>query len=820
MARFDSVVVGEEWISEHYLTSDARKDTFLAHVLRLRKTWQEYEELGKSTPRSDLTARATDIAAAVAALGDVTPAATGDEVHRLHTLLRRALHLDREAVDWLAERSGAEIRIPAAVAHPTPTGTALVILQAMPVHAVEEVLDTDSGSGRLLTPALIDGKPDDVTARVVSTVFLADDPPPFVLVQAGRWALLAERTRWPEGRWLAVDLSLVGERRDIRSGGEIDHVAALLGGDTLLPSADGSTLWTAILDESVQHTVGVSKDLREGIRLSVEIIANEVVRRRRGRGLAVEGVSGLADDLARESLRFLYRILFLLYAEADPELGVVPSRTPEYEKGYGLDRLRDLTLVELTSEQSRHGTHLYASLRRLFDLVDTGHPSEDVPFHALRADLFKKDATRHIAEVGLGNDAVQQVLRHLLLTKATKGRDRGFISYAELGINQLGAVYEGLMSYSGFIAETDLYEVAPGGKPEKGTWVVPVDRAGDIADDDFVRDEDPATGEPRPVIHRQGTFVYRLASRERQRSASYYTPEVLTRSVVKHSLAELLDQNDETTPALDILRMTVCEPALGSGAFAIEAVRQLAAKYLERRQEELSEQIPAEDYPRELQRVKAYLALHQVYGVDLNATAVELAEISLWLDTMHAGLQAPWFGLHLRRGDSLIGARRAVYSPSKHFTKREWLKAVPRDVPLHDTDATMDGGVHHFLLPAMGWGAVADTAEAKQYAPEARERLREWRRAVRSNPTKRDRDRLVRMAQRVETLWDFARRRLEIAEAEIRRHIDVWGPTASCRRQPAPSPGRTSNVSSRTRTVPTGGCAGSWTPGARSGTGR
>ena len=59
--------------------------------------------------------------------------------------------------------------------------------------------------------------------------------------------------------------------------------------------------------------------------------------------------------------------------------------------------------------------------------------------------------------------------------------------------------------------------------------------------------------------------------------------------------------------------------------------------------------------------MKAYLALHQVYGVDLNATAVELAEISLWLDTMVEGLQAPWFGLHLRRGNSLIGARRAVY---------------------------------------------------------------------------------------------------------------------------------------------------------------
>ena len=56
--------------------------------------------------------------------------------------------------------------------------------------------------------------------------------------------------------------------------------------------------------------------------------------------------------------------------------------------------------------------------------------------------------------------------------------------------------------------------------------------------------------------------------------------------------------------------------------------------------------------------------------MDLNATAVELAEISLWLDTMVSGLQAPWFGLRLRRGNSLIGARRAVYTRAQVTTSR------------------------------------------------------------------------------------------------------------------------------------------------------
>ena len=86
------------------------------------------------------------------------------------------------------------------------------------------------------------------------------------------------------------------------------------------------------------------------------------------------------------------------------------------------------------------------------------------------------------------------------------------------------------------------------------------------------------------MLHERGSFVFRLAGRERQQSASYYTPEVLTRFVVSQALEELLDQDGHTTTAAEILELTVCEPALGSGAFAIEAVRQLAEAYLQRRQ--------------------------------------------------------------------------------------------------------------------------------------------------------------------------------------------------------------------------------------------
>ena len=92
--------------------------------------------------------------------------------------------------------------------------------------------------------------------------------------------------------------------------------------ESLAPDADGGIWWTGVLEDSVKHTVGVSKDLREGVRLSIEIIANEVVRRRRPKGSTRCPRPGAAAR--QQALRFLYRILFLLYAEASPELGVLP----------------------------------------------------------------------------------------------------------------------------------------------------------------------------------------------------------------------------------------------------------------------------------------------------------------------------------------------------------------------------------------------------------------------------------------------------------------------------------------------------------------
>lgn len=800
----DAFVVGGEWISEHYFSTDAKSESFLARVLARRTQWDRTEA---PTSRTRFLAARADLQAAYAHVADLS-----DAVRQAHLAnardtespaqLRQALRDLYQSLLGVLGYTGAGLAIDRSddsllrVGTPGVAGAPLAILLCHEAETPEQALarNADGREAETLLRAvqLEQGVPIFSAARLLSQLFVGDGSgTQFALVLAGRWAIVTDRDRWPEGRYLAVDLQLVAERNESRRGGGIDRALTCLDAQSLAPDAEGAIWWADTLRESVRHTVGVSQDLREGVRRSIEILANEVVARRRAKDLPPLP-DAQAQPLAKQCLRFLYRILFLLYAEAKPELGVLPVGAPEYAQGYGIDRLRDLILVPLTSQRERAGTHIYDSLRVLFRLVDQGHaPRQDagpqsnggLEFQNLRADLFRPRATELIDQVGLGNAALQDVLARLLLSREQRGRDRGFVSYAELGINQLGAVYEGLMSYTGFFASEDLLEVAHNGNPSKGSWVVPVRRAQNIAERDKVM-RDTESGERVPVVHKQGEFVFRLSGRERQQSASYYTPEVLTRFTVSQALAELLDQGGRRTPALDILGLTVCEPALGSGAFAIEATRQLAEQYLKRRQDELGQRIDPERYPIELQKTKAYIALHNVYGVDLNATAVELAEISLWLDTMVRGLHAPWFGLHLRRGNSLIGARHAVFSPAQ-VRDKSWLKAPPpRAIPLRsvqedaERDAVgseLDGGVHHFLLPAAGWGSAADAKEAKQLAPEARDALRAWRRQVTKRPTKRQVEALQDLARRVERLWQFALRRLQIAESQIRRNVAVWG---------------------------------------------
>ena len=816
MATSDALVVGEDWISEHYVTTDATKESFLARVLERRKEWEALEKPADprtapvATPRSRFRAERSRLEALLAALAAAEESTTGaalEATAELDALMREILGF-ASAEYRLTERGPVTLVRPVGDEGPAPAA----LLRARPAATIEDLLVKDACTLAqawepvdLAEPAAqpVEGaEPVESVSRALSALMTDEHGPAFALVLAGQWALVVDKERWPEGRWLAVNIQLVVERNETTRGGEVERALTCLDAASLVPGPEGETWWAATLEDSAAHTVGVSKDLREGVRASIEIIANEVVQRHAARGLGPLPQEQ-AQPLALQALRYIYRIIFLLYAEASPELGVLPVGAAEYDAGYGLDRLRELALTELHEESARAGIHIYQSLDTLFQLVNRGlnalvdpeaeETFDGLVFQPMRADLFRPEATALIDEVGLGNAALLRVLRHLLLTTENGKTGRGFISYVELGINQLGAVYEGLMSYSGSFATERLWEVAPGGDASKGSWVVPEDVMKDLEEKDFVTVEDEVTGEPRNVTYEKGQFVYRLSGRDRQRSASFYTPEVLTRFTVQQALEELLDQDGWTTSAEEILHLTVCEPALGSGAFAIEAVRQLAEQYLSRRERELDRRVDPEERPRELAKVKAYLALHQVYGVDLNATAVELAEVSLWLDTMVEGLAAPWFGLRLRRGNSLVGARRALYSTSQ-LKKRAWLSAAPVAEPLSQVAAVLDdadaasrhrmggaldvsGSIHHFLLPAKGWGSAVEVPKQVRDLVDAErlKALKTWRKEITKALSTTQALRMTALARRVEVLWEMTLRRLRVAEAEASRRIDLWG---------------------------------------------
>ena len=169
------------------------------------------------------------------------------------------------------------------------------------------------------------------------------------------------------------------------------------------------------------------------------------------------------------------------------------------------------------------------------------------------------------------------------------------------------------------------------------------------------------------------------------------------------------------------------------------------------------------------------------YGVDLNATTVELAEVSLWLNAMYPGLKAPWFGLQLRQGNSLIGCRRATWTTSQ-LGDRPWANTKsgsvhpPVDRPL--TDALRADEIHHFLLPGHGWAAVADRKEAKELRPDEVESLKAWRKQVLKAPTKAEAKRLTALANGVETMWASPIERIRLTKRALRRSIDIYGAPA------------------------------------------
>ena len=622
---------------------------------------------------------------------------------------------------------------------------------------------------------------------ITRRVFGQRNPARWVILLSPSQILLLERGKWTHNRLLRFVFDEVLGRRETPT---LQATAALLHRESLVP-AEGMSLLDSLDDNSHRHAFAVSADLKHALRESIELIGNEAIwyRREVRKERVFQIDDKLAGQLGQEALRYMYRLLFLFYIEARPELGYAPVDSEAYRKGYSLEHLRDLELVRLAGDESLNGYYIHESVQTLFRLIRDGFDGGDpnllagslhntFQIRALDSALFREGAAPLLDKVKLRNEVLQRVIRLMSLNRPAKGRSRrrGRISYAQLGINQLGAVYEALLSYRGFFAEEDLYEVKQAGKdPDEleNAWFVPLSELHKYTQEERVF-EAGADGLRKIKVHPKGRFIYRLAGRDREKTASYYTPESLTRCVVKYALKELILDD---MPASRILDLTICEPAMGSAAFLNEAVNQLAEKYLDRRQRELGQRIPHDKYADELQKTKHFITDRNVFGVDLNPVAVELAEVSLWLNCIHKDGHVPWFGFQLVCGNSLVGARRQVYDSGKLGKGvgrgERWFDLAPKRV----TKAG-PGTVYHFLLPDLGMADYRNK-DAIRYEAENFALLKEWRRAFCQPFSPEEIAELEALSARVDELWALHTEQLGRDRRKTEDTLPVWGHTGS-----------------------------------------
>ena len=403
--------------------------------------------------------------------------------------------------------------------------------------------------------------------------------------------------------------------------------------------------------------------------------------------VAADTRHGALEVLARESPSHLYnglivvlmRLVFLLYTE---DRGMMPDH-PVYQQHYSLGglfvRLRADAAAYPDTMDQRFGA--WAQLLSLFRLVHGGGRHGDLSFVARKGQLFDPARFQFLerwgSDIPLVPDlTVWRVLEHLMMLDGER------LSYRTLDVEQIGSVYEAIMGFrveltagrsiavrspkrtgaAVVVDIDDLLSMKAGGRAKAVAQRTDVRLSGRAAaalrqaetvedavaalDDRIDRDATP------DVVPRQTPVLQ--PTDERRRSGSHYTPSTLTGPIVADALRPLFDRLGPSPAPDRILHLKILDPAMGSGAFLVEACRQLAKKLVEVwHAHDGPPAIPRDE--DELLHARRVVAQHCLYGVDRNPMAVELARLSLWLVTFAQDHEFTFVDHALRHGDSLTG---------------------------------------------------------------------------------------------------------------------------------------------------------------------
>ncbi len=403
------------------------------------------------------------------------------------------------------------------------------------------------------------------------------------------------------------------------------------------------------------------------------------------------------DEVYRALLTVILRLVFVLFAE---ERDMLPTEDGTFSRYYSIaglhERLReDAAHFPDTMDQR------YGAWAQLLVSVPDGprrRTAGEMTLPARRGVLFDPDRFPFLeGRVGAGSRQIHERIEPPLVPDGTVYRaldkllvlDGERISYRALDVEQIGSVYETMM---GFRLETATgrslaikaakkrarrrrstsTHCSPRTPSKRGKWIqdradrkLPAKVAAAVKDAATVEDLHSALlpvvdAAATPDLLPQGAMVLQ-PSEERRRSGSHYTPRSLTEPIVRTTLAPVLaalrGDADQPPRPEQILELKVCDPAMGSGAFLVEACRQLGDALVEawNAHGERPEIPPDED---EVVFARRLVAQRCLYGVDRNPVAVDLAKMSLWLVTLAREHALTFVDHALRHGDSLVGLSR------------------------------------------------------------------------------------------------------------------------------------------------------------------
>ena len=382
-------------------------------------------------------------------------------------------------------------------------------------------------------------------------------------------------------------------------------------------------------------------------------------------------------------LSTLMRLVFVLYAE---DRGLMP-KGDVYQKHYAVsglfNRLREDQARYPDTMDARYGA--WAQLLALFRLIHDGGGHGDLHFPARHGRLFDPDAYpflegrpfgshRSMGELvnppRVSDGVVFRVLQNLLMLDGER------LSYRALDVEQIGSVYEAMMGFALQQAGAPSIAVSPKHvvvnlrdlleqKPkDRAAWLqreAELKLTGDaLAKATTEAEALAAMGKrvsrytPHPL---PPGAMFLQPTEERRRSGSHYTPRSLTAPIVSTTFRPIFERlGDQATPE-QILDLKVCDPAMGSGAFLVEACRLLAERLV--KAWETHKQTPkVPDDEDVITYARRLVAERCLYGVDKNIFAVDLAKLSLWLTTLAREHPFTFLDHALRHGDSLVGLSR------------------------------------------------------------------------------------------------------------------------------------------------------------------